>query len=149
MRRSIQQRSCKLVVEFFPRLRNQSRLTGWFMVCQTRNPNPISRLIGPRGAGPTIYIPYSFPAETLKARVYNNVCTVLLAEKLGSHTISTVVSTPCPDPYLCLSFQSGLIVSGWRTTVDPSLEKVLLIRVVFLIRAFSCNLWLHEEIKED
>lgn len=74
---------------------------------------------------------------------------VLHAEKLSSHTISTVVSTPCPDPCLCLSFQSGLIVSGWTTTVNPLLEKVLLIRIVVLIRAFSCNLWQPEEIKED
>lgn len=73
----------------------------------------------------------------------------LHAEKLSSHTISTVVATPCPDPYLCLSFQSSLIVSSWRTTVNPLLEKVLLIRVVFFIRAFSCNLWQPEEIKED
>lgn len=74
---------------------------------------------------------------------------VLHAEKLSSHTISTVVSTPYPDPYLCLSFQSGLIVSGWRTTVNPILEKILLISVVFLIHALSCNLWQPEEIKED
>lgn len=46
---------------------------------------------------------------------------VLHAEKLSSHTISTVVSTPCPDPYPCLSFKSGLIVSGLRTTINQSL----------------------------
>lgn len=109
MRRSIQQRSCKLVVEFFPRLRNQSRLTGWFMVCQTRNPNPISRLIGPRGAGPTIYIPYSFPAETLKARAYNNVCTSCRKAQFAYHIYCGLYSLSWSIPVSVLPVWSDFI----------------------------------------
>lgn len=108
------------------------------MVCQTRNPNPISRLIGPRGAGPTIYIPYSFPAETLKARVYNNV---LHAEKLSSHLISIAASTPSPCPgrhtFVCPSSLVLLYQVGEPRT--GAYWKRSLIRVVFFIRSPSCN----------